>query len=129
MNATDLEEVTAANQAFYAAFEAQDLDLMDACWLHDRRVRCIHPGNDPISGWPSVRRSWAAVFVASEPMQFFLTGVEVHVDGDTAVVTCTENVLTGPDLEAGKVVATNMFWRVDGGWYVVLRHASPVVRP
>jgi len=128
VKATDVGAVTGANEAFYAAFEAADLDRMAACWAQDDTVCCIHPGSDLIVGWPRVSRSWAAVFVGSARLQFFLTDVDVHVDGDTAVVTCAENVLAGAELSAGKVLATNVFRRVDGEWRMVLHHASPVLR-
>jgi ketosteroid isomerase-like protein len=128
VNAADLEGVTAAHEAFYAAFEAADLDRMAACWAQDDGVCCIHPGSDLILGWPRVSRSWAAVFVGSARLQFFLTDVRMHVDGDTAVVTCTENVLAGAELTAGKVLATNVFRREGGSWRMTLHHASPVLR-
>jgi ketosteroid isomerase-like protein len=78
-----------------------------------------------------VRRSWAVIFANSAYIQFFLTDVNVHVDADTAVVTCAENVLSsvgGPDMEDAKVLATNVFRRDGGRWLMVLHHGSPVLR-
>ena len=86
-----MKAVTEANEEF-AAFEALDMDRMEACWRHDDEVRCIHPGWDVMSGWPQVSRSWA-IFANSAYIQFFLTDVRVHVDADTAWVTCAENIL------------------------------------
>jgi ketosteroid isomerase-like protein len=67
-------------------------------------------------------------------IQFFLTDVEVGVDGDAAVVTCTENILTGgPEdddpgsLVGGLVVATNVFRRTPEGWRLWVHHGSPVL--
>ena len=128
MTPADLEAVTAANEEFYAAFEAHDIDRMAACWAQDETVRCIHPGSDVIVGWPRISRSWTAIFVSSTGMQFFLTDVEVHADGDVAVVTCAENILSGAELVAGKVLATNVFRRLEGRWRMVLHHGSPVLR-
>jgi uncharacterized protein (TIGR02246 family) len=124
----DVEAVTAVLEEFYAAFEALDMDRMADCWSHDDSVRVIHPGADLIEGWAKVSRSWAAIFVSSPGMQFFLTDLQVHVDGDTAVVTCTENVLTGEELASGKVLATKVLRRAGGRWRLVLHHASPVLR-
>ena len=73
----------------------------------------------------------------TEYIQFFLTDVKVGVAGDTALVTCTENILSGgPPPEAGGelgplvgqlVVATNVFRRTPDGWKLWSHHASPVL--
>jgi ketosteroid isomerase-like protein len=59
--------------------------------------------------------------------------VRVHVDADTAWVTCAENILSGgargAEIEDAKVLATNVFRRADGRWRMVLHHGSPVLRP
>jgi ketosteroid isomerase-like protein len=125
--------VTKANEEFYAAFEALDMDRMEACWLHDDEVRCIHPGWDVMTGWAQVRRSWMAIFANSSYIQFFLTDVRVHVDAGTAWITCAENILSGrasgPEMEDAKVLATNVFRRDGDRWRMVLHHGSPVLRP
>lgn len=121
----------AANAAFYETFETLDLDRMSAVWEHAAAVWCVHPGSEPIVGWPAVRRSWAAVFATTAYLQFIVTDVRVRVDGDFGSVTCTENVLSGgdgPDLGAGRAVATNLYARRDGAWHMVAHHASPVLR-
>jgi ketosteroid isomerase-like protein len=70
-------------------------------------------------------------------IQFFLTDVHVSVTGDTALVTCTENILSGGPAPADGgelgplvgqlVVATNVFRRTPGGWKIWSHHASPVM--
>ena len=133
MNGPGAEEaaVARANEEFYDAFEALDMDRMEACWLHDDGVRCIHPGWDAMVGWPQVSRSWMAIFANSAYIQFILTDVEVHVDADTAWVTCAENILAGgvgPEVQDAKVLATNVFRRIGSHWRMVLHHGSPVLR-
>ena len=53
-----LAQVRHANERFYRAFEALDIDLMDAVWLHTERAKCVHPGWELLSGWEAVRKSW-----------------------------------------------------------------------
>jgi ketosteroid isomerase-like protein len=128
----DEAAVARANEEFYDAFEALDMDRMDACWLHDDGVRCIHPGWDAMVGWSQVSRSWMAIFANSAYIQFFLTDVKVHVDAGTAWVTCVENILAGgvgPQVQDAKVLATNVFRRAGDRWKMVLHHGSPVLRP
>ena len=122
----------AANAAFYECFEALDFDAMAALWDHGDDAFCVHPGSELIVGWGPVRRSWAAIFAATEYLQFIVTDTRARVMGAAGVVTCTENVLSGADggagLGGGRAVATNVFvWR-DGAWYMTAHHASPVLR-
>ena len=133
MSSPDEADVAAANEEFYAAFEALDIDRMAACWLQSDEVRCIHPGWDVVVGWPQVSRSWMAIFANSGYIQFFLTDVRVNTDRDAAWVTCAENILSGgearEEMQDAKVLATNVYRRVGGRWLMVLHHASPVLPP
>jgi ketosteroid isomerase-like protein len=131
--------VTAANTALYDAFERGDIDLMAAVWLDDTAgdvVTCVHPGWSPVHGTGAVLRSWSMIMANTSYIQFVLTDVRVSIAGDTAVVTCGENMLTGmpstvsdpsPGLVGGRAVATNVFRRTPAGWRLWIHHASPVL--
>ncbi|MFF2523961.1 nuclear transport factor 2 family protein [Streptomyces liangshanensis] len=134
---TDVEQVELANTTFYEAMERGDLDALTALWLADEDgISCVHPGWPVLSGRAEVLRSYALIMANTEYIQFFLTDVAVSVSGDTALVTCTENILSGgPAEESGElgplvgqlVVATNVFRRTDDGWRVWSHHGSPVL--
>ncbi|CAO0834225.1 3-dehydroquinate dehydratase OS=Streptomyces microflavus OX=1919 GN=Smic_34320 PE=4 SV=1 [Streptomyces microflavus] len=81
-------------------------------------------------------RSYALIMANTEYIQFFLTDVNVAMTGDTALVTCTENILSGGPAEDGDalgplvgqlVVATNVFRRTPEGWKLWSHHGSPVL--
>ena len=134
MTPSDVAAVEAVNERLYAAFEAADLDEMNDLWVSGERgamARCIHPGAEAVSGRESVLRSWALLTANTEFLQFIVTEVDTVVEGDLAVVTCTENVLSSDgsneSLGAGRALTTNAFMRVDGGWQIWLHHASPVL--
>ena len=138
-----LQAVLAANAALYDAFESADLDLMEAVWLdgpHAEDVICVHPGWPALRGRGQVLRSWAMIMANTSYISFVLTDVDATVDGDVAVVTCAENILTGmPEvaepmpllgsagLSGGRVAATNVFRRTDAGWRLWVHHSSPVL--
>ncbi|MER6556808.1 nuclear transport factor 2 family protein [Streptomyces sp. NPDC001027] len=149
---TDVEQVEAANTAFYEALEQGDFDGVSSFWLapsdlgvdetyHDPAdvgvVSCVHPGWPVLTGRAEVLRSYALIMANTDYIQFFLTDVHVSVTGDTALVNCTENILSGgPAPEAGEelgplvgqlVVATNVFRRTPDGWKLWSHHASPVL--
>jgi uncharacterized protein (TIGR02246 family) len=130
--AADVDAVAAVNAAMYEAFEAADVDRMSLVWddVQPDEVVCVHPGWPMLRGRDHVLRSWSAVMAGTDYIQFFLTDVQVSVAGDTAVVTCTENVLTEVSETApgnGTVVATNVLRRRPDGWRVQVHHGSPVL--
>ncbi|MFC4469107.1 nuclear transport factor 2 family protein [Streptomyces xiangluensis] len=159
---TDVEEVARANTAFYEAMERGDFEELSTLWLApmdidgaehtadpadpedleegtDRgaEVSCVHPGWPVLTGRGEVLRSYALIMANTEYIQFFLTDVHVSVISDTALVTCTENILSGgpaPEdsdelgpLVGQLVVATNVFRRTSEGWKLWSHHASPVL--
>lgn len=128
----DRTQVEAANTAMYEAFETADVDRMAQVWddLAPSSLVCVHPGWPMLRGRDEILRSWSAVMAGTAYIQFFLTDVQVSVLGDTAVVTCTENVLTEVTVQGSTnaaVVATNVLVRRPGGWRVQVHHGSPVL--
>ncbi|MCK1798307.1 nuclear transport factor 2 family protein [Streptomyces sp. XM4193] len=147
---TDIEAVEAANTGLYEALERGDLEALEERWLDpaldeaqggehtaDADVSVVHPGWPVLTGRGEVLRSYALIMASTEYIQFFLTDVEISVLGDTALVTCTENILSGGPAEedgsvgplvGGLVVATNVFRRAgDGTWKLWAHHGSPVL--
>lgn len=137
MTPADVVEVEAANQEYYSAFEAGDLDRMSALWAFDSdaegQVTCVHPGWPMLRGRAEVLRSWALIMANTTYIQFVLTDVQATVHGDVAMVTCGENVLTaaeGSESEfaaGGSIVASKVFVRTESGWRLWLHHGSPVM--
>lgn len=125
LNAPEMQEVLAANQAFYDAHEQRDLGAMDDVWVHGDEVACIHPGWPILRGWDDVRRSWEGIFNGPGRNQFVITNVAVTLTDALAIVTLDENLL---DARAqGTVAATNVFRRDADGWRMTLHHGSPVM--
>ncbi|MGW7262814.1 nuclear transport factor 2 family protein [Streptomyces sp. NPDC054842] len=148
----DVEQVELANTAYYEAMERGDFEELSSLWVtpadlgideevHDPAdaavISCVHPGWPVLFGRGEVLRSYALIMANTEYIQFFLTDVHVSVTGDTALVTCTENILSGgppPEdsdelgpLVGQLVVATNVFQRTPDGWKLWSHHASPVL--
>lgn len=113
----------AANQAFYDAFEAHDLDAMSELWEHSDRVLCTHPGWPVLRGWGAVGGSWMTLF-QGPAIQFILTNQRVSVAGFTAWVSVDENIIG--ERQGGTVNALNLFVRDGGRWRMVAHHGSGV---
>jgi ketosteroid isomerase-like protein len=125
---TDEHEVLAANQAFYEALQALDLKKMAEVWWHEEWVKCVHPGWELIQGWEEIEESWASIFRSTEYMRVTLRRALVHVLGDTAWVSCVENVTSTSHegFTTALVEATNIFVRRNGRWKMVHHHAAPL---
>ena len=125
MTSSDLDGVLAANHAFYAAFEARDLDAMSKAWEHSDRVLCTHPGWATLQGWGRVAASFFALFQNAQRLQFILTDEKAEVVGDVGWVSVDENILDTAN--ATTVAALNLFTRTEAGeWLMVAHHASAV---
>ncbi|MFE5295080.1 nuclear transport factor 2 family protein [Streptomyces sp. NPDC056632] len=118
--------------------EQADFDGITDLWLDDgaTAISCVHPGWPVLTGRGEVLRSYALIMANTDYIQFFLTDVEISMAGDVAVVTCTENILSGGPAEDGAslgplvgqlVVATNVFRRTSEGWRIWSHHGSPVI--
>ncbi len=123
-DSVDQAAVRAANQSFYDAFEARDLDAMSDVWEHTDRVTCTHPGWRTLHGWGAVSGSWFALFGGPSPLQFILTNDVVSVVGDAAWVTVDENLISADG--GGTVAAVNLFVRTGPRWRLVAHHGSAV---
>ncbi len=125
---TDEEEVLDANRAFYLALESLDLAKMTAVWLHEDWVECLHPGWDLLEGWEEVQQSWASIFRSTKRMRVTISRPLIRVLGETAWVSCLENVTS--TYEGGFTTAvietTNIFLRRDGRWFIVHHHTTPL---
>jgi ketosteroid isomerase-like protein len=125
--------VREANDAFYAAVEAGDLDAMRSLWVPGAGTLCVHPAASPIHGTDSIVRSWALIMANTAYIQFFLTDVQVSLRGECALVTCTENILTGDEslgidrFGGATGAAVNLFVLVRDRWLLWSHVAVPVV--
>jgi ketosteroid isomerase-like protein len=123
---TDEEEVLAANRTFYTALHTLDFPLMKQSWLHADWVKCLHPGWELLVGWEDVWGSWEDIFRSTDQMMVSISRALVHVSGDTAWVSCLENVTMASQnsFSTALVEATNLFVRRDGRWLLVHRHTT-----
>jgi hypothetical protein len=120
----DLESLRAANQRYYEAFEASDLDAMSAVWERSDRALCTHPGWSMLRGWGHIASSFMALFQSPGALQFVLTEDRPVIEGDVGWISLDENLL-GDD-SGITVSAINLFVRHGGTWRMVAHHGSVV---
>mmetsp|Transcript_15371 Transcript_15371/g.31222 ORF Transcript_15371/g.31222 Transcript_15371/m.31222 type:complete len:494 (+) Transcript_15371:93-1574(+) len=123
----DEAHVLLANAELYAAFSGRDLERMKALWLPASYVQCIHPYTKRTTGHTDVCKSWGMLFDVAKSRGSCISAedVRVNVRGATATVTCTEQVKSkAQKFPLRSMLATNIFRKVDGRWYLVHRHVS-----
>jgi quercetin dioxygenase-like cupin family protein len=112
-----------ANESFYVAFASRDLKSMGAVWAGKAPVTCIHPGWNPLQSRETIMKSWQAILSAADGPEIRCLDPRAVVYGDTAVITCFEQVAETV------LVATNTFIREDGTWKLVHHQAGPAASP
>src|SRR3546814_538042 len=111
-------EVLAANAAFYEAFAAADIGLMERLWAQHVPVACIHPGWGLLSGREDVVESWRRIF-ENAPPDIICHGARAFLLGNAAYVVCLEI------MPEGVLIATNVFVREETGWRIAHHQAGP----
>lgn len=127
MSAPSLPTPEAAEAAFYAAFEARDLDAMMAVWAADDAVACIHPLAAPLNGQAAVRAGWQSIFEAAGRFRLQVEAVHVARDAAQTIRIVKEHLVIGQETEPRPpILATNVYRKDADGWRMVLHHASPL---
>ncbi|GKY93410.1 hypothetical protein MPSEU_000308600 [Mayamaea pseudoterrestris] len=131
----DCGSVLYVNAQFYKAFSNQDYSHMATLWTKDGTATCIHPACRALIGTKAILSSWQTLFINPTNQR---TMIEPHqmrlaVKGaTTAILTCEEHVYTRRFVQGqkrqtelvNKLLATNIFRKVNGKWLLHHHHAS-----
>lgn len=115
---TDEASILFANEAFYAAFAARDLQAMEDIWARDASPTCVHPGWQPIVGRREVIDSWRDILRDNHAPQISCSEARVFRCGEGAYVTCNEH------MQRSFLIATNIFLREAGEWKLLHHQAG-----
>jgi ketosteroid isomerase-like protein len=118
----DLAALEFANDAFYQAFSAADLDAMEAVWAEQPNVFCIHPGWPPITNRAEVMASWEEILSAAGPIPVSCVAPKATIFGDVGLVCCYERFANQ------HLVASNLFIRAGDRWRMTHHHAGSLAR-
>jgi ketosteroid isomerase-like protein len=116
----ETDAVLRANETFYAAFAAADMEAMTVVWANDGPVSVIHPGMLPVTGRENVLQSWREILAPADIFDIVCVDPHVQLHGDVAVVLCQERV------NGHLLAASNTYRRTADGWVLVLHQAGSV---
>jgi uncharacterized protein (TIGR02246 family) len=115
-----------AETAFYEAFERADIAAMMAVWAESDDIVCIHPQGPRLAGFEAVRESWAQIFAGGSQLRVRTTEAR-RFNGQTLAVHAVIELVAPPgeNAPATSVFATNVYELTEGGWRMVVHHATP----
>lgn len=117
----------AAETAFYAAFEARNLDAMMAVWADDHGIVCIHPLAAPLDGRAAVAAGWLSMFEAAGQFQVQVELAHEIRESTLVIRIVREYLVIGQEAEPrAPILATNVYRKNADGWRMVLHHAAPL---
>lgn len=115
-----------ASDAFYSAFEMNDMQLMKAVWA-DTDVSCIHPGALPLLGRDDILSSWAQILKNVNKPVIQVELLQQTGNSDLLIQLVIERFAADHhrDSAHSEVVATNVFVKQPTGWRLLQHHATP----
>lgn len=112
-----------AESAFYAAFAGLSFVAMERVWAPED-IACLHPGGELLQGRKAVLDSWARILNAPEGPQLQFERDMVQGESDFRLHMVRELIAPAAGEQAVVVQAVNAYRKIDGGWYLVLHHAT-----
>jgi ketosteroid isomerase-like protein len=128
--ASDMNGVKAANEAFYLALSAQDIGAMAKVWSYKTEIRHIGPRNKAIDvGLDAAIKVWEELFAAFPEFKITSEQAYIRINGSTAWISGLEKVQwknEAGETQTATQFGTNIFEKQDGKWLMVYHHASAV---
>ena len=131
--ASDIEAIKAANQAFYDALSGRDMNAMEAVWANKPYVVNIGPRSTEIAlGYDdAVANYWPGAFDQWSEVEVKVTSIAyIHVDGNFASVVGTENAVLqlkdGGEPRESDLFMTNLFEKDGDEWLMISHHAQVI---
>lgn len=112
-----------AEAAFYDAIERSDIDALSEVWSSDDNIVCIHPGCNRIEGRREVLQSFADMFAESPAFMFSIIDT-LHTGSDGLAVHLVREEVELDGQLVSIMVSTNIYHYENGGWRMLLHHAS-----
>lgn len=112
-----------AEAAFYDAVERCDINALADVWSRDENIVCIHPGSSRIEGRRAVLDSFIEMFSESPSLGFSISDA-LQTGTDELVIHLVREAIELDGQVVSIMVATNVYHREDGGWRMLLHHAS-----
>ena len=96
---------------------------LDEVWSSDESIVCIHPGSMRIEGRSDVLQSFQEMFSDSPTLSFSIVDA-LHTGNESLAVHLVREEIALDGEVVSVMLSTNIFHVEDGGWRMLLHHAS-----
>lgn len=126
-----MDDVKAANQAYYDALSARDLTAMAQVWDISAEATNIAPPTRPVAhvGWPAVRRNYEQFWSTLSRLTVAMPDPAITIHGDVAWVhgvEQTRRIAVNGAVSGGHNYGTSIFIRRDDRWRMMFHQAAVI---
>jgi len=127
---SEMDAVKAANQAFYAALSARDINAFMKAWSSKTEIRNIGPRSKAADvGRDATKKAIERTFDAFPELKVSAEQTYIRINGSTAWVSCIEKAqrkTKSGESQSGADFGTSIFEKQGGKWLMVYHNASPI---
>ena len=126
---SEQDAVRAANQAYYAALSARDIEAMEQVWSRSADDVLVAPPIRPAAhvSWDKIKKQYETFWATLEELTVSMDEPTVHMEGNVAWVYGTEQAkrrTKDGQVSGGPNFGTNIFVKRDGRWLMVFHQAA-----
>jgi ketosteroid isomerase-like protein len=118
-----------AEDAYYDAIEAQDLESMMQVWEDSDETLCLLPMQPAQRGPASIRRAWEPLLSGQISLDIEVKHLAWIESGPLAIHLVEEHVRVAGQADKQTVYACNIYRQSDRGWHILMHQNSPTPPP
>jgi ketosteroid isomerase-like protein len=131
---SDLDQVTAANQAYYAALSARDLSAMERVWARSSRDVNVAPPIKPVAhtGWDIIKQNYQTFWATLDELTVSMAEPRIVIQGAVAWVYGIEQSkrkAKNGQAGGGSNFGTSIFIKEGSRWLMVFHQAALIPDP
>jgi len=126
---SDLDQVKAANQAYYTALSARDLSAMERVWTRSSRDVNVAPPIRPSAhtGWDTIKKNYQTFWATLDEFTVSMAEPQIVIHGSVAWVYGIEQSrrkAKNGEVSGGPNFGTSIFVKEGGRWLMVFHQAA-----
>jgi ketosteroid isomerase-like protein len=131
---SDLDQVKAANLAYYAALSARDLSAMELVWARSPRDVNVAPPIRPAAhtGWDTIKKNYQTFWGTLDELSVAMSEPHIEIHGTVAWVYGIEQAkrkAKNSEASGGLNFGTSIFIKEAGRWHMVFHQAALMPNP
>ncbi|MET0052887.1 MAG: nuclear transport factor 2 family protein [Candidatus Thiodiazotropha sp.] len=118
-----------AEDAYYDAIEAQDIETLMSVWEASEEVICLLPMMPAIQGRAGIQQAWSQLFETAKGLEIEVIHMSWVETDDWSIHLLEERVSMPEQPEPHRVYASNIYRRSAAGWHMLMHQNAPTPPP